>query len=198
MKKFKFYQDKKVSVWERCFISVEAESYEKALEKVECLKSEEITGFDIDSSEIMYETMEELEPSDNNFAPTIELYNDNHKMIGHNAMSDDSIKLNILEQKMSDARSLYIACVISRIKEKGGVVKVVDYSDEETPFSLDIIDDNGTGIDHFEIDKVKVNENDELYVHYSALNYCDSDDWSHISTFCSEDTYILSCIVWGD
>ena len=52
MKKYKFYQDKKVSVWERSFFSVEAESYDQALGKVENLKLEEINKSLLDDLEI--------------------------------------------------------------------------------------------------------------------------------------------------
>ena len=194
MKKYKFYQDKKVSVWERSFFSVEAESYDQALGKVENLKLEDINEFDIDSSEILFDTMEELEPSENNFAPTIELFNGEDKKIGDNTMSDDAQKFDVLVQKMADARSVFISCVTARIKSIGGVVKVEDNQDEEEPLSLSVIDDNGTGVDHYEIDMVKVDEEGKLYAHYCSLNYSDCNEWTQLSDYGTDDTYILECI----
>lgn len=198
MEKFDFYQDKKVSIWERSFFSVEAESYDQALAKVESHKSECVDEFEIKSSEILFETMEELEPSDNGFAPTIELFNSENKKIGDNTMTDDTVKFDILVQKMADARSLFISCVTARIKSMGGEVKIVDSQDEDEPLTLSVIDDNGTGVDCFVIDKVKVDEKGELYAHYSSLNYSDCDEWTYLSDFGSEDTFILECIQWDN
>lgn len=78
MKNYKFFQDVKCTIWARQSFSIEAESYEEALKMAEKFKHEDV-GLDSDINadvEWLYDTCEDLEPSDNCGECTIELYDD--------------------------------------------------------------------------------------------------------------------------
>ena len=87
MEKFRFKQDVKLTVWVRQSFTIEAESKEDALKKVERFKTEDVTG-EIDDVE--YETLWDtseglLSPEDNGGMCTIELYDEHNNLIGQNA-----------------------------------------------------------------------------------------------------------------
>lgn len=85
MKKFKFYQDVKVSVWQRQKFEIEAESYMEALKEVEKFKTEDVGAWIADyENETLFETEELLRPEDNGGLHTIELYDENQKLLGTN------------------------------------------------------------------------------------------------------------------
>lgn len=76
MATFDFFQDVKVTIWARQKFSIEAESYEEALQKVERFKTEDAASDvnnDIDL-DWLYDTWEPLDPKDNGNQATIELY----------------------------------------------------------------------------------------------------------------------------
>lgn len=86
MKTFNFYQDKKVSIWNREHFTVEAETQEEANQKVlEAVKNGDISDFQHTTSKYMYDTVEGLSVDENYGNPTIEIYNTNDKLIYHNA-----------------------------------------------------------------------------------------------------------------
>ena len=86
MKTFNFYQDKKVSIWNREHFTVEAETQEEANQKVlEAIKNGDISDFHHTTSKYMYDTVEELSVDENYGNPTIEIYTTNDKLIYHNA-----------------------------------------------------------------------------------------------------------------
>jgi hypothetical protein len=85
MKKFKFYQDVKVSVWRRQKFEIEAESYVEALKEVEKFKTEDVGKWiDVYEYETLFDTEELLYPHNNNGFPTIKLYDKNEKLLGNN------------------------------------------------------------------------------------------------------------------
>lgn len=85
MKKFKFYQDVKVSVWQRQKFEIEAESYVEALKEVEKFKTEDVGAWIVDyENETLFETEELLHPENNGGLHTIELYDENQKLLGTN------------------------------------------------------------------------------------------------------------------
>lgn len=85
MKEFEFYQDIKVTVWERQRFTVEAESYEQALEIVKEYQDKDVSiDYPIGDSETLFETEEFLTPEENGGYSTIELYNDGREFIGGN------------------------------------------------------------------------------------------------------------------
>lgn len=88
MKTFDFYRDEKCSVWTRSKFSIEAETYEEAVQKV--LFMEDNCDYDeVDSQfEVLYETMDALTPDVNEDKPTIELFSsDTDKVIFSNGLN---------------------------------------------------------------------------------------------------------------
>lgn len=95
MKEFDFYQDQKVSLWNRFFFKVKAENYDKAVEIVKSIKNENVLcveGDDIkfDYSETLLDTQEQLSLKDNNGNPTLEFFNEQGDHIADN--SNDTIQ----------------------------------------------------------------------------------------------------------
>ena len=78
---YKFYQDKKCTVWERIFFTVEADSEEAAIRCAGQLGKGDLyaaemqeEGIAIDESETLYDSMEELPVDDNGDQPTVEIF----------------------------------------------------------------------------------------------------------------------------
>lgn len=88
MKEFEFYQDVKVTVWQRQHISVKAESKEEALKIVEKYKTHDASVYLMpNNTECLYDTEELMFPEENGGYATIELYDQETKeMIGCNGM----------------------------------------------------------------------------------------------------------------
>ena len=90
MEKFSFYQDRKVTCWERTRFEVTADGYEQAVEIVKSWKGEDVLNFEDDKQviitdgETLYETAESLSPKDNAGEPTIEFFDDMGKEIINN------------------------------------------------------------------------------------------------------------------
>lgn len=96
MKKFKFFQDLKVKVWQRYTFYVEAETKEEAFKEVSKFNTEEgfacIDGWD---TETLFETQETMKTCENEGQATIQLWDaDKNEMIGSNApKTEDFIEL---------------------------------------------------------------------------------------------------------
>ena len=96
MKKFKFFQDLKVKVWQRYTFYVEAETREEALKEVSKFNTEEgfasVEGWD---TETFFETQETMKTCENEGQATIQLWDaDKNEMIGSNApKTEDFIEL---------------------------------------------------------------------------------------------------------
>lgn len=79
MEKYKFYQDRKVTSWERDHFSVEADSYEEAVAIVRSWECEDVESI-IDNSlchegwEALPDTSEYLLPEENNGQQTMEIF----------------------------------------------------------------------------------------------------------------------------
>ena len=88
MKEFEFYQDVKVTVWQRQYISVKAESKEEALKMVEKYKTHDASGYLMpNNTEYLYDTEELMSPEENGGYTTIELYDkETEEMIGCNGI----------------------------------------------------------------------------------------------------------------
>lgn len=86
MEKYKFYQDCKVTSWERDYFSVEAESYEEAVAIIRLWNSEDVSNI-IDSRlcyekwEALRDTSERLFPEENDGFPTMEIFNQDGESI---------------------------------------------------------------------------------------------------------------------
>lgn len=80
MGKYKFYQDRKVTSWERDYFSVEADSYEEAEGIVRSWKCEDVSNIidrrlSYDEWQALPETSEYLLPEENGGCPTMEIFN---------------------------------------------------------------------------------------------------------------------------
>ena len=79
METYRLSVDRKYTIWEREYYTIEAESETEALEK--CLS----TDVECDGSEFQYDTAEYITPKDNYNYPTLEVYNrDTHERIFSN------------------------------------------------------------------------------------------------------------------
>ncbi len=91
MKKFSFYQDRKVTCWERTRFEVQAETYAEALAMIKSWGGEDVALWEDDDKvlitdgETLYETAESLSPEENNGQATIEVFEDNGECIISNA-----------------------------------------------------------------------------------------------------------------
>lgn len=86
MKTFNFYQDEKVTIWNRTHFTVEAETQEEANQKVlEAIKIGDISDFQHTISEYFYDSVEELSVEENSGNSTIEIYNTENELIYQNA-----------------------------------------------------------------------------------------------------------------
>ena len=73
---YKFYLDRKVTVWERDNFEIDAETKEEAINRIKQQFSEEGDEFYIEGeTETLYDTMEFLSAEENQSA-TIEIYDD--------------------------------------------------------------------------------------------------------------------------
>ena len=91
MEAFRFYQDRKVTCWERTHFEVTAENYEEAVALVKSWQGEDVLCFEdnekviITDGETLYDTSESLSVEENGGKPTIEVFADNGKDIINNA-----------------------------------------------------------------------------------------------------------------
>ena len=82
MAKFSFYQDRKVTSWERDTFTVEAADYREAVEIIQSLQGQDMS--DVDDGRIefvecrsLWETSENLLPEENGGVATMIVYDDN-------------------------------------------------------------------------------------------------------------------------
>ena len=92
MEKFDFYQDRKVTSWERTFFTVEAEDYDAAINAVKSWDGEDVACLSDDRVSLienrsLWETSEAMSPEDNNGEATIEIFYYNGDLIAANAPS---------------------------------------------------------------------------------------------------------------
>jgi hypothetical protein len=71
---FDFYIDEKVTIWNRFKFSVEAETLDEAKEKAKIMIIKEREDLDFDDSLFLYDTMETIEPEENDGNSTLELF----------------------------------------------------------------------------------------------------------------------------
>lgn len=77
--KYHLYKDTLNKVWNRTYYVVESESEKDALNKI---LDDEV---DLTDSEILFETFEELNPEDNDFKSTVEIFNEDNDLIYRNS-----------------------------------------------------------------------------------------------------------------
>jgi len=71
---FDFYIDEKITIWNRFKFSVEAETLDEAKEKAKMITMNDREDIDFDDSLLLYDTMEVIEPEDNDGNSTLELF----------------------------------------------------------------------------------------------------------------------------
>lgn len=90
MEAFRFYQDRKVTCWERTRFDVIAENYEEAVALIKSWQGEDVLCFEDDENiiitdgETLYDTSESLSVEENGGQPTIEVFADNGEDIINN------------------------------------------------------------------------------------------------------------------
>ena len=90
MEAFRFYQDRKVTCWERTRFDITAESYEEAVALVKSWQGEDVLCFEDDEKiiitggETLYDTSENLSVEENGEQPTIEVFANNGEDIINN------------------------------------------------------------------------------------------------------------------
>lgn len=91
MEAFRFYQDRKITCWERIHFDVTAETYEEALTIVQSWQGEDVMVWEDEEKVIitdcatLYETSEPLSSKGNNGQATIEVFEMSGKCITDNA-----------------------------------------------------------------------------------------------------------------
>lgn len=81
MAKFNFYQDRKVTSWERDTFTVEADNYREAVDIVKSWQGQDISAvsderLQIDESRSLWETSENISPEENGGKATLIVYDD--------------------------------------------------------------------------------------------------------------------------
>lgn len=90
MEAFRFYQDRKVTCWERTHFEVSAGSYEEAVALVKSWHGEDVLCFEDNEKVIitnectLFETSENLSVEENAGEPTIEVFANNGEDIINN------------------------------------------------------------------------------------------------------------------
>lgn len=112
MKEFNFYQDQKVSLWNRFFFKVKAENYNKAVEIVKGIQNEDIFCVENDNtiqfshSKRLDDTEEQLSLKDNNGNPTLELFNEQGEYIADNTNADPNGSYEVVSISLEDLEEL--------------------------------------------------------------------------------------------
>ena len=92
MNTFDFYQDRKVTCWERTHFSINADNYQQALEIIKSWGGEDVLCFEdnnriiVTDGETLYETSKAISPIDNGGRPTIELFDNTGNKIADNVL----------------------------------------------------------------------------------------------------------------
>jgi hypothetical protein len=76
IKEFEFYIEERLMIWNRLKFSVEAETLDEAKEKAKYMVIKEREDIEFWDNVMLYDTLTELEPEDNEGNPTLELYCD--------------------------------------------------------------------------------------------------------------------------
>lgn len=99
MTKYRFYEDRKVSVWERIYFSIEAATIETAEAQAAAIAHRSLyaaashaAAIEIES-ETHYETIREIAPSENEGRATVRIHSvddDNYRMIADNGPTSET------------------------------------------------------------------------------------------------------------
>lgn len=91
MKTFEFYQDQKVTAWDRVYFSVTAPDLETAISKLEAYRDKEIEhdkslGIEISHCEYQIDTSESMTVEENGGCSTLEIFTENGDDVMNNAL----------------------------------------------------------------------------------------------------------------
>ncbi|WP_418662619.1 hypothetical protein [Alistipes putredinis] len=94
MTKYRFYENRKVAVWERIYFSIEAATIEEAEAKAAAMAHTSLyaaacddAAIEIEESETHYDTIQEITPPENEGRATVRIHSvddDNYRMIADN------------------------------------------------------------------------------------------------------------------
>ncbi len=118
MATFDFYQDRKVTCWERTQFTVEAESYKEALEIVKSWNGKDVLCFEDDEKviitdgETLCDTAEGISPKENDWKPTIEVFDNKGDMIMNN--------ITQISFDLKTAKKISNGEINGKIRTKGG------------------------------------------------------------------------------
>lgn len=90
MEEFDFYQDMKITCWERACFTIKAQTYEDAVKMIASWKGKDVLGFVDDktvifnSNETLYDTSELVHVQNNDGQPTIEIYDCKDNLLSDN------------------------------------------------------------------------------------------------------------------
>ena len=91
---FSFYQDRKVTCWERTHFEVQADTYEEAVAIVKSWGGEDVILWEDDEriafgdNYVLYDTSTALSPEDNNGRATIEVFDPSGETISDNSRQE--------------------------------------------------------------------------------------------------------------
>lgn len=111
MKKFKFYQDQKVTQWERLFFEVKAKNYPQAVQKIKQFRNEDIINFEDDTLKISHlervdDTKELMTLSQNDCCSTLELFNEQGEFIADNTNAKPNGSYEVVSVSIEDLQEL--------------------------------------------------------------------------------------------
>ena len=104
-------------------------------------------------------------------------------------------QLELLAAKVSDALLAYHLAIEENLDELGHPVSVQDENNDDLGINIDVMYD--CKIFHYTIDQIEY-DGTMLKVHYSKLNYKDTDDWMYASELGDALDYVLDAIQWID
>lgn len=89
MKEFNFYQDHKVTIWERVHFKVKAPNYEQAVNLLKGIKDRQVSEcedetIDISEGEMLFETSEDMTVEQNGGCATLEYFTEDGIEITNN------------------------------------------------------------------------------------------------------------------
>lgn len=129
MQTFYFIIQRKYTVWEEEYHSIEAESQEEADEMMIKAIQE---GEDIDTfseCEIMYDTMDPMSLEENDGDSTVELYDNDHSLLWSNEDSslDPSIKINKMQHYIDTSQGLWATDRPDLVEDPLGILFQLTY-----------------------------------------------------------------------
>lgn len=80
MEKFDFYQDTKITCWQRTHFVVNAQSYEEAIQRIQMWADKDVYGeedgknVEIICAETLFDTTENMDKTENGGKPTVEIF----------------------------------------------------------------------------------------------------------------------------